>query len=45
MRESTKVIDDQKKVFMDKILFGFVMGVVSILTIGLIGGSFYMLLG
>jgi len=45
MREYTKDIDDQKKVFLDKVLFGFLMGVVSILTIGLIGASLYILLG
>jgi len=45
MREYTKVIDDKKKVFLDKILFGILMGAVSLLTIGLIGGSFYILLG
>ena len=45
MREYTKVIDDQNKVFLDKILFGFLMGAVSILCVGLIGGSLYILLG
>jgi len=44
MREYTKEIDDQENVFSDKILYGFLMGVVSILTIGLIGGSLYILL-
>jgi len=45
MREYTKDIDDQKMVFLDKVLFGLLMGVVSILTIGFIGASLYILLG
>ena len=45
MREYAKNIDDQKSVFLDKILFGFLMGAVSLLSIGLIGGSLYILFG
>ena len=44
MREYTKNIDDQKKEFLDKVLFGFLIGIVSILSIGLVAASLYILL-
>ena len=44
MREYTKVIDDQKRVFLDMIKFVFLTGVVSLLSIRIINDLLHILL-
>ena len=44
MREYAKNIDDQKRVFLDIIKFVFLMGVVSLLSIRIIGDLLHILL-
>jgi hypothetical protein len=44
MREYTKVIDDQKKVFLDMIKSVFLMGAVSLLSIRIIVDLLHILL-
>jgi hypothetical protein len=45
MRKYTKVIDDQKRVFLDMIKFVFLTGVVSFLSIRIINDLLHILLG
>ena len=44
MREYTKVIDDQKRVFLDMIKFVFLTGAVSLLSIRIINDLLHILL-